>query len=67
MSMLVVRDTFTYKLTIAHSACTHTAHKFALQAPVAPRGKKIFVICFMDLEYFAQRFNPPFEKNGKKN
>ena len=33
------------------------AHEFELQALVAPRGKKIFAICFFGSEYFAQRFN----------
>ena len=26
--------------------------------------KKDFLICFLGLEYFAQRFNRPFDKNG---
>ena len=36
--------------------------KFELQALVAPRRKKINL--FWGLEYFAQRFNRPFDKNG---
>ena len=38
--------------------------KFELQALVAPRRKKVFLICFWGLEYFALRFNRPFDKNG---
>ena len=29
---------------------------------VAPRGKKIFAICFLGSDKFAQRFNRPFDK-----
>ena len=43
------------------------AHKFELQALVAPSGEKILAICFLGSEYFAKRFNRPFDKKTKKN
>ena len=42
------------------------AHEFELQALVAPRRRKIFAISFLGSEYFAQRFNRPFDNNGQK-
>ena len=42
------------------------AHKLELQAFVASRSKKIFLFCFLGLEYFVQRFNQPVDKNGQK-
>ena len=42
------------------------AHKIELQTLVDPRGNKIMAICFLSLEYFAQMFNRPFDKNGTK-
>ena len=37
-----------------------------LHCPVAPRRKKIFAICFLGSEYFAQGCNRPFDKNWPK-
>ena len=41
------------------------AHKFELQAHVAPRGKKMQIIFFFGSEYFAQRFNQHVNENGQ--
>ena len=42
------------------------SHKFELQALVAPREDMILAICFLSSEYFAQRFNRPFDNPPKK-
>ena len=41
------------------------AHKFELQALVAPRRKKMFVIFILGLEYLALRFHRPLDKKGE--
>ena len=43
------------------------AHEFKRQTLVAPRGRKIFVMCFLGYEYFAQRFYRSLQKNGQKH
>ena len=45
---------------------TSAAGKFKLQALVAPRKIRFFLSVFLGLEYFAQRFNQPFDKSGQK-